>query len=188
MTPARQRLAERFLPLARAMAYPHKRAWPQAGDEFDSAANLALVEAAESFDPRRRVRFSTYARFRIRGALRDVKRSLAPGGWRSNPAGAPLVGSLDEEPEFRGRVLNAEPDPPVGEAVAAIDEVERWLRKLPPRYAEACRCIYIHGMSQAEAARDIGCSQSRLSCMHREALAMLNGSWYDLMAENRRAN
>lgn len=188
LTPARQRLAERFLPLAQAITYPHKQAWPWASDEFESAANLALVEAAESFDPKRKIRFATYARHRIQGALRDVKRRMTPGGWRSDPSHAPAIGSLGEDPETWGRVLGAEPDPPVDEALAAVEEVHQMLRKLPRKHAEACRRIYIHGKTQAEAARELGCSQSRLSCMHREAIAILNGAWYEEMAENRPAN
>lgn len=188
LTRARQRLAERFLPLARAIAQPHKQAWPWASDEFESAANMALVEAAESFDPHRKVRFATYARHRIHGAMQDVKRRLAPGGWRSDAAHAPTIGPLCENPERWGRVLNTEPDPPVDEALCALEEVDFWLNKLPKKHAEACRRIYIHGKTQAETARELGYSQSRLSCMHREAIAMLNGSWYDFLAENRPAN
>ncbi len=68
-------------------------------------------------------------------------------------------------------------DPPVGRDLEAIDEVEGWLRKLPPRHAAACREIYLRGKTQHEAARALGLSQSRLSFMHREAMSILNGSW-----------
>lgn len=188
LTPARQRLAERFLPLAYAIAHPHIRAWPWVGDEFESAANMALVEAAESFDPKRNVRFATYARHRIQGALRDVKRRMTPGGWRSDPSHAPAIGPLSDNPETWGRIIGAEPDPPVDEALETSDEIDQLLRRLPRRHAEACRRIYLQGKTQAEAARELGCSQSRLSCMHREALTMLNGLWYDDLAEDRPAN
>lgn len=188
LTPARQRLAERFLPLAYAIVSPHRHAWPWAGDEFESAANMALVEAAESFDPKRNVPFATYARHRILGALRDAKRRMTPGGWRSDPGHAPAIGTLGDEPESWGRVVNTEPDPPIGQELATVDEVDYLLRKLPRKHAEACRRIYIHGKTQSEAARELGCSQSRLSCMHREAIRMLNGVGYEAMAEDRPAN
>ena len=53
-----------------------KARFPGAGEEFESAAFLALVEAAQSFDSSRNVHFATYARHRIRGALYDVYREL----------------------------------------------------------------------------------------------------------------
>src|SRR4051794_5854259 len=91
LTPTQQALAARYLPMARALAKPLKAAWPAARDEFESAACLALVEAAEAFDPSRNVKFSTFARYRIWGALRDVQRrqflggyAYAPGGWRGD--------------------------------------------------------------------------------------------------------
>jgi RNA polymerase sigma factor (sigma-70 family) len=139
---------------------------------------MALVEAAESFDPSRNVKFATFARLRIVGALRDVQRRMAPTGWRSDASHAPSLGSLGPHAELYGRVLHSQPDPPIGEEIQAVEAVEAWLRKLPPKHAAACRQIYLHGKTQAEAAEALGCSQSRLCYLHREAIAMLNGSWY----------
>jgi RNA polymerase sigma factor (sigma-70 family) len=177
LTAAQQELASKYVPLARRLAWPLRRSWPSARDEFESAALMALVEAAEAYEPGRCVKFATFARVRITGALRDVQRRMVPPGWRVDPAHAPQVGPLQPESEEDGRVLNAEPDPPVDAADEAIEEVEAWLRKLPPRHAAACRQIYLHGKNQTEAAEALGCSQSRLCCLHREALAMLNGTW-----------
>lgn len=177
LTAAQQDLATRYIPMARRLAWPLRMAWPASRDEFESAALMALVEAAEAYDPGRNVKFSTFARMRIVGALRDVQRRVAPPGWRSDAAHAPLVGPLQRESEMHGRVLGQEPDAPVGAASEAVEAVEAWLRKLPPRHAAACRQIYLHGKTQTEAAAKLGCSQSRLCCLHREALAMLNGTW-----------
>lgn len=178
LTEAQRALAADYVPLARALSKPLKAALPEARDEFESAALLALVEAAESFDPDRGIRFSTFARHRIRGALRDVQRSLVVSGWRDDASNAPCVGHLVPELEQHGRVLGIQPDAPVGEDLEQTEAIERWLRRLPPKHAAACRQIYLHGKSQGEAARTLGCSQSRLSYMHREAMAMLNGTWY----------
>ena len=46
--------------------------------------------------------------------------------------------------------------------------------------------LYLHGKNQTEAAEDLGCSQSRLSFMHHQALEMLNASWKDRLRESRR--
>ena len=69
MSTEQQRLVIRYLPMARALAKPLKATWPGEGDEFESAACLALVEAAQSFDASRNVKFATFARYRIMGAL-----------------------------------------------------------------------------------------------------------------------
>ncbi len=69
LSAVQQGLAVRYLPMARALAKPLKRTWPSESDEFESAACLALVEAAQSFDETRNVKFATFARYRIWGAL-----------------------------------------------------------------------------------------------------------------------
>lgn len=183
LTPDQQKLAERYVPMAKALARPLKAAWPAEWEEFESAALLALVEAAQSFDPSRNVKFATFAHYRIWGALRDVQRALIAPGWRSRPEHAPAVSSLTQNAEEHGRVLGAEPDPPVGGEFEAADFVENWLRKLPPKHAAACREIYVHGRSQSEAAERLGCSKSRLSHLHKEAIDLLNDA---LMLDKKR--
>lgn len=189
MTAAQQGLAARYLPMARALARPLKLAWPQQRDEFESAACLALVEAAQSFDPARNVKFTTYARYRIAGALRDVQRALVVAGWRCDMENAPGVVPLCAATEELGRILGADASPRVGEELEAVDTVEHWLRKLPGKHAETCRQLYLHGKNQGEAAALIGCSKSRLSYLHKQALGMLNDivSW-EIRMDERLAN
>lgn len=172
LSPDRQALAVRFIPLARRLAQPWKRQWPHAWEEFESGALLALVQAAASFDPNRNIKFATFARHRIGGALRDVRRGLIPPTGTADSGNLPanLVPSYTEH---NGRILGIEPDPPVGWELESLDAVDRWLNKLPPKHAAACRQIYLLGKSQLEAARAIGLSQSRLCSMHRAALEML---------------
>lgn len=176
LTPDRRALAERYIPLAQAMARPLKRAWPQSSDEFESAANFALVEAAQNFDPRRNVRFSTFARRRIDGALRDVHRLMtAPGERPTGPVppdpAAPTrpVAKTDEDPEWS---LGDDTEP-VGRRMEVIDEVEHLLHRLPAQYAETCRQIYLHGRSVTETARTLGYTQTTVHRLHKKALAML---------------
>lgn len=176
LTPDRQKLAARYVALARRAARPFKERWPHHWEEFESAALYALVEAAESYESARQVRFGTYASHRIRGALRDVQRELLA---QSRPwdldGGDPIA--PDDLPAYAdraGRVIGIEADPPVGWELEGHEQLESWLRRLPPRWAAACRQIYIHGKSQVEAARLLGMSQSRLCCVHRAALEMLH--------------
>lgn len=177
LTGEQQGLAGRYVPMAKSLAKPLKMAWPLEGEEFESAALLALVEAAQSFDPSRNVKFATFARYRIWGALRDVQRGLITAGWRGDMEHAPSVSSLTYDAEENGRVLGSEPDRPIGEELEAIEFVESYLRKLPDRHATACREIYIHGKTQSEAADTLKCSKSRLSYLHKEALEMINDAW-----------
>jgi RNA polymerase sigma factor (sigma-70 family) len=177
LTEEQQGLAMRYLPMAKALAKPLKRAWPTEIDEFDSAACMALVEAAQSYDGSRNVKFATFARYRIWGALRDVQRGLITAGWQGDIENAPGLSSFTNNMEEHGLILGSEPDRPVEETIDAIDAVEYWLRKLPKHHAAACRQIYIHDQSQAGAANAIGCSKSRLSYLHKESIAMLNDSY-----------
>ena len=173
LNPAQQELAGRFLPLARGLARPLKQMYPYWRDEFESAACLALVEAARSYDPRKNIRFATFARFRIRGAMMDVGRAMVLSGLESHEK-QPGVVALTPFNEEHGKVLVATEAPAVGWDVDAIDAVEHWLRKLPQRHANVCRMYYLHGKSQAEIAEACGCSQSEITRLHKRAIDMLS--------------
>ncbi len=179
LTSEQQRLAAQYLPMARALAKPFKVQFPDSWEEFESAAMLALVESARSFNPDRLVKFSTFARRRIWGAMRDVRRQRVIRARRIAPTldGAPSTVSLPEDPEARGQVLLSQEQEPVGSEYEAVEAVESWLRKLPKSHGNACRLIYINGKTHAEAAEILGISPSRVTYLHVEALAMLNGSW-----------
>jgi RNA polymerase sigma factor (sigma-70 family) len=173
LTPEQQQLAARFLPLARSLAKPLKMIFTQWKDEFESAACLALVEAARSFDPSRNIQFATFARFRIRGALVDVGRGMGLSGWESDPEDAPGVVTLTPYNEEHGTVLAVNP-PPVGSEFEDVDAVEHWLRKLPKKHASVCRMQYLYGKTQMEIAAKLGCSQAEVTRLHRKSLELLS--------------
>lgn len=177
LTGEQQDLAARYVPMAKSLAKPLKKAWPAEGEEFESAALFALVEAAQSFDPSRNVKFATFARYRIWGALRDVQRGLITAGWRGDLQNAPSVSSLTCDAEEHGTVVNSQPDRPIGQETEAVEFVETCLRRLPTKHAAACREIYLNGKTQGEAADAVGCSKSRLSYLHKEALELINDGW-----------
>jgi RNA polymerase sigma factor (sigma-70 family) len=171
LTEQQQGLAVKYLPMARALAKPFKEQFPDIWEEFESAACLALVEAARSFEPEREVKFSTFARQRIWGGLRDVRRDHlsrarheyhAPEG---TVKGMPIIEELAVERHG------------VGEEMEAVEAVESWLRKLPRQHAEVCRLIYLDERTHAEVARYLGFSPSRITYIHLEALAILGGTW-----------
>ncbi len=175
LSEGQQGLAARYLPLARSLARPLKKSWPRQVEEFDSAALTALVEAAQSFDPGRGVKFATFARFRIVGALRDVQRKLHALGYQRDMPNARtyrFVPGMEE----RSMLMLTTPDAPAHELVDSVEEVEHWLSQLPARHATACREIYLKDRTQNQVATMFGCAKSRVSCLHAEAILMLRES------------
>jgi len=166
-------LATRYLPLARALVERHRISRREEREELEATAYLALVEAAQTFDPARNVNFATFARHRIRGALRDYQLLVLSANWRGDPAQRPAFKSRGRAGEGKGRVFGVEPDRPIGSEIESTDAVEEWLRRLPKAHAVACRHIYIGGKSQDEVAELVGCSKSFLSRLHREAISWL---------------
>ena len=174
LTEAQRDQAGKFLPLARALARPLKDMFPQWKDEFESAACLALVEAARSFDPGRNIQFATFARFRIRGALVDVGRMMGISGFEHEPDEAPGVVTLTPYNEEHGQVLIANAAPAVGSEMEDIDSVEHMLRKLPKKHATVCRMQYVYGKTQSEIAAILGCSQAEITRLHMKSLEFLS--------------
>jgi len=168
-----RQLAEQYVPLARSMARRLDPYWPMEKDELYSTAMLALVEAAQSFDPTRKVSFATFARHRIRGALRDFQRLVGSAETGEIRNASPMVSPLGRDLEQYGQVLGIRPADPVGLEIESRDAVEGWLRRLPRAHAAACRMIYLEGKSQTEAAAAVGCSPSYLSRLHSESITWL---------------
>jgi RNA polymerase sigma factor for flagellar operon FliA len=78
----RDQLVERHLPLVQSVARKVKRQIT-ARIDFDDLigyGSKGLIEAAERFDPRHGVAFTTFAYYRIRGAMLDGLRTM---GWYS---------------------------------------------------------------------------------------------------------
>lgn len=167
---AQRALTLQYLPLARAMAGRVARKWPAGSDDFQSAAFLGLVEAAQAFDPNRGVSFATFARRRVQGALIDAQRSLLIKGWRGTSKIRPRFVQLEEDSEARGRVVGAQDDRPVGAELEAAEAVEHWLEKLPARDSAALRLIHLDGKTQAEAAALVGCSPATIHRLNRETV------------------
>jgi RNA polymerase sigma factor for flagellar operon FliA len=79
---ARNRLVENYVPLVHKLAeILARRLWPRvSADELASAGYDGLIGAVMSFDPSRKVKFETYCRQRIIGAIRDWQREIDPLG------------------------------------------------------------------------------------------------------------
>jgi RNA polymerase sigma factor for flagellar operon FliA len=79
---ARNKLVENYLVLVHKLAeIMARRLWPRVtADELASAGYDGLIAAVSSFDPKRGVKFETYCRQRIVGAIRDWQREIDPLG------------------------------------------------------------------------------------------------------------
>ncbi len=107
-----------------------------------------------------------------------MQRALIAQGWQDDVENSPLLNYWLSEVEETGcNVVGSTPDRPVGEDFETTEAVEAWLRKLPPKHAEACRQIYLFDKSQGEAAEVVGCSKSRLSNLHKESIGRLKEAW-----------
>ena len=172
-----QGLATRYLPLARSLARRMKASFPAAGDELQSAAFLALVEAAQSFDSSRGVGFATFARHRIWGALCDLRGEIInrvrPGGSESELVAIRLAKGF----QTGGRLIGVEPDEPVGSELEALETFENWIGQLSRLQARAFRHIYLDGKTQAETAALLGCSKWSLNRMHSQGLSLLQQTY-----------
>jgi RNA polymerase sigma factor (sigma-70 family) len=171
LSPAQQALAERFLPLALRLARDAGQKWPALAADFESAVGLALCRAARDYEPERGLRFTTFARPQLIGALTDVKRAAVPLGYRVPGAVAPTL-----EPWGDNHHERPDPEPHVGADLEALDSVEGWLRKLPRRHRAVMRLLYVHGKSQTEVAATLGHHKQHVSIVRREALAILRDS------------
>jgi RNA polymerase sigma factor for flagellar operon FliA len=166
------------VPLARSLAKRLAKARPWLYDDFASAASGALVEAAGTYDPAQGVTFSTFARHRIRGALREVLRYHPRTGWRRSRK-APKVVAMTADLDRLGRVLFIRDHEEPGAAVESAEMFEHWLECLSARHAEVCRLYYAAHRTQAQIARVLGCRQPRVARLHREALDALGARMRD---------
>jgi RNA polymerase sigma factor (sigma-70 family) len=183
LTVEQQGLATRYLPLARSIAARVACEWTCARDDFEAAACLALVEAAQSYDPTREANFVAYARPRIMGALYDLQREFFISGCRVRRACSQLPEFVRLAPDVEQdrRIVDREPDEPVGTDLERCEQIEASLRRIPRRHASAIRLIYLKGQSLQQTARRLGCSASFMSRLHREAIAMLGDELGQLM-------
>ena len=197
-------------------------------DDLVSAAMMALVQAAHSFDAERGVPFALFAKSRLRGAIIDELRShdwisrgvrvkarqraqaedeLAARLGRhptSHEVAAELGVSIDELASVEGDVHRSlvlslqgfsdagtlegmlpsqEPDP---EGVVLHHEQVSYLvaavESLPERLRVVVEGYFLHERPMVEIAVDLGVTESRVSQMRAEALALLKDGMTAMLA------
>ena len=164
-------LAERHLPLARAVAARHGQT-QELREELTQVGALGLVAAASRFDPARGVPFAAYAGITVEGEIRRYLRdrgSVVRVPRRLRATARPAASLPLSEVEQR-------PSP------AAADELDRCERRallhrglemLPAREREAIGLCYFGDLSQREVAKRMRISQSQASRLLAAALDRL---------------
>lgn len=175
LTDAQRALAERHVPLARALAARAATAWNLPRDDTLSDALYGLTLAARRFDPAHGAQFSSYAHECIRGAIKHGIRDRA-GFRRFRDRGDPIpqVTSLDERHRDGDDRHERVPARAVASEAGVLDGLPDPQRRLLFAY-------HVAGFTQQEIAAWDGVSQMQVSRRLRKAGAMfrlLNGDSY----------
>lgn len=154
-------------------------------DDLVAYGTEGLYAAVDRFDPERGVPFGAFARFRIRGAMIDGVRAIAPtplsayrrrvaamhgdhvhitvdvGPTQSDPARLPFTGisvvELASRAELRRRVLEA-------------------MKRLPDNQRTLIERHYFGDADLDEAGAELGYSKSWASRLHARAIDTLRGA------------
>lgn len=177
-------LAARYVPLGMAIAREFSAGWGWIQDEMESAAMMALVDAARCFDPSFNVKFATYARRRISGYLCDAKRKYLQAHYRRNSASCAdgewfavknLSNMSNSEMLDLDEKIAIHPDRNLfGPDFEVHDTLDSCFQKLPGRHREVMRSIYFDkSSSMEEIASQHKVTPDRLVILHRQSLNML---------------
>jgi RNA polymerase sigma factor (sigma-70 family) len=167
LTPQRQReLVTQSLAMVRSLAAEIARAYGLSSlvDDLESCGRCGLLQAVEAFDDRPNVKFTTFAYYRIRGAILDAARhwitydrltvvdhQLAEYVVDAPPTGGTDLASLLDEPRL------------IRKALATLPALERRL----------VEHLYFEAGTFASAAAELGRDRSWLCRLHVRALAQL---------------
>ncbi len=169
LTPLQQRIAAtpRALSIADCIASTYTLKLPHLEHDIRSAAHYALADAARRYDPSR-YQFSTFAASRVRGAIQDTLRSIAPRGYTRNADSAPQTAAYEAGAEPADDRLA------VGWELDSLDAVESLIRHLPCHPdRQVMRLYYTYGMTMREIADRLGMAESNVSFVHTRSIVRL---------------
>lgn len=166
-------LVEKYVPLARKMAYQKKRVLPNFIDveDLESAAFLGLVEAANRFKEDRGVAFSTFAYPRIFGAIHDWLREQ---GWGKR--GEPLkIISLDFKSDENNDCLKD--TIAIKERSNHEEMIEVVAYELDKQATDILRYYFVYEFSMKEIGEKFGVSESRISQLIKQYKERIKSDW-----------
>lgn len=138
-------------------------------EDILSFAQLGLIESAERWKPNRGTAFTTFAWYRIRGAVFDGLHAMSDSKCRVT-----LSGDSWAEPTA------AEVDQ------GAMEILETALHALSPEESEVVEFLYVKGLSTTEVATKLGVHKSTISRMHHSVLDKLRLEMMRPKGANRR--
>ncbi len=182
LTDDQSRLAAKFVPLAKSIALRMGRG----NDDVFEAAYYGVVVGVKQWNAERSN--LTYAvKYRVvhqildcfRDTRKQRSRTASLDSWfhfeRSfGPCDRNENKHFSKVRDVMELALAAK-DEPVGSDIEMRDEVEWKLRQLPAKMAEAVRLCYLEGVSQAQAARVMNCSQTEVSRQIKLARELAQG-------------
>lgn len=170
-----------------ARMYAGKR--PSFGLDWESAAAVALCEAALRFEPEQGNKFWTFASHRIKFAFIDLMRAERAKGYGRNWDfdDAPAVLSLDcvlpyesgdptRKRSLTWHDVTPSDDLPTGWEERSVDFVYGTTERLSKAPREILRLYYCHGLTLKQAGERVGVGESRASQIHAAALEFLRES------------
>ena len=127
----------------------------------------ALWRCAQRFDAQRGVQFRTFAQWRVRGAMRDV-REREMRFWRTS-AGAAYgsvdaldAAEVDGAPALEWLADGAEGPAEIAERALTSQRLAAEIARLPERWQQILGLYYCEGLSQSEIGRVVDVSQQRV--------------------------
>src|SRR5262245_40190322 len=181
----RQQLISSCQGLVRNIAWRIQRKLPR-HIEFDDLlgyAQLGLAQAACEFEPSRGVAFTTYAYYRIRGAIFDGLSEMAWfdfGAYHGGQYEPSISTSDDEEPLIDSTDAEEDSGPADPQVLIMHQELCAQLRqlvdKLPAEAGAMIRWAYYEGLSLTEASKRMGISKAWASRLHAQTLRRLAGA------------
>ena len=207
-------LVQRHLGYAHAIAAELIRGCPPDihRSDLERAAELGLVQAANSYDPSRGSSFVTYAYYRIRGSVYDE--------LRQSRRASKVEATTDEyrrdytsEETSEARVESADLDTAASKVVMSYllsienlpheiaskntespmdrmlrkerkETINRALRQLPTRNREVLRGYYFQELSLKQIGHRMGISESRVSRIHAKSLEKMRTVLHALRSSN----
>src|SRR5579884_3617754 len=178
-----QKLAEDNWPLVKKIAGD----FGKRGADYDdvvSIGNVALVDAAQRFDPSRGVPFGAYAAMLIR---QSIVKSLSPTsdamspGRRNRPLRAPSSSEAQdraEDSDDEDSIADDKPDPEQtyaeSDTTATVDAVSASLRaRLKGRDLHVIEQRYSRRKTQAQIAEEMGISYQAVQQIEARALSRM---------------
>lgn len=203
---ARESLVMRYATWSRLVArdvFVKARRFQVSWQDCTQNAMIGLLEAVDRYRPEHGVKFETYARHRVRGAVfnglrsvRDVLSDEHTAGQRAQDRFSSLQEGNDGDPldAFVGLTVGLGlaflldgasdadlDDTPPGvyasqENERVFDRVATHVRGLPERERSIVTLHYFHYLPFVEIAGQLAVSKGRVSQLHRRALEMLRES------------